>query len=254
MATYDRSFYEAIGDDGVASAGTVVPHLLDLVGPVRSAVDLGCGVGSWLSVLARHGAEDVLGVDGPYVPREQLRIPEDRFLPHDLCEPLDLGRTFDLASSLEVAEHLPASHAASFVATLADAAPVVLFSAAVPGQGGTGHVNEQWPDYWADLFEARGKVTVDALRPLVWDSPDVSSCIAQNLLLFVDPELVAARPALAEAAASTRRHQLAVVHPRRYELATDPTRVPLRRALRTVPQAAAGALVRRRRGRTGVTH
>jgi SAM-dependent methyltransferase len=254
VATYDSSFYEAIGDDGVSSAGTVVPHLLDLVGPVGSAVDLGCGVGSWLSVLARNGVGDVTGVDGPYVPRDQLRIPEADFVAHDLREPLHLGRRFDLALSLEVAEHLPASRAASFVATLAAAAPVVLFSAAVPGQGGTGHINEQWPDYWAELFEHEGKVTVDALRPLVWEDPSVSSCIAQNLLLFADPALVAARPVLAEAAAATRRNQLALVHPRRYELAVDPERVPLRRALRTVPHAAAGALARRRGRRADVAH
>lgn len=254
MASYDTSFYEAIGDDGVASAETVVPHLLDLVGPIASAVDLGCGVGSWLSVLRRHGVEDVTGVDGPYVPRHQLRITAEDFVPHDLCEPLDLGRRFDLAISLEVAEHLPAEKAGAFVDTLAAAAPVVLFSAAVPGQGGTGHVNEQWPDYWAERFEARGKVTVDAIRPIIWNELTVSSCIAQNLLVFADPAVVAARPALVEAAEATRRNQLALVHPRRYELAVDPGRVPLKRALRTVPHAAAGALARRRGRREAVAH
>lgn len=253
---YDDAFYAAIGEDGVASARTTIPHLLDLIGHVDSAVDLGCGVGSWLSVLREHGTSTVTGVDGDYVPREQLRIDRRDFRPHDLSTPILLGRRYDLAISLEVAEHLPEEMAGPFVATLAAAAPFVLFSAAVPGQGGTGHVNEQWPDYWADRFEAHGKVTVDALRPLIWDSPEVSSCIAQNVLVFADREMVDSRPALAAAAAATRRNQLALVHPRRYELAVDPARIPLRRALRAVPHAAVGAVARRRgqREREAVAH
>jgi hypothetical protein len=33
---------------------------------------------------------------------------------------------------------------------------MVLFSAAIPAQGGTGHVNERWPGYSRALFAARG--------------------------------------------------------------------------------------------------
>jgi len=32
----------------------------------------------------------------------------------------------------------------------------VLFSAAIPNQGGTGHINEQWQEYWAEKFYANG--------------------------------------------------------------------------------------------------
>lgn len=70
-------------------------------------------------------------------------------MPKDLTQPLSLGRKFDLCVSMEVAEHLPPSRADSFVADLVGLAPVVLFSAAVPEQGGTNHLNEQWPDYGA---------------------------------------------------------------------------------------------------------
>ena len=58
--------------------------------------------------------------------------------------------------SLEVAEHLSPGRAESFISDLCQAAPVVLFGAAIPGQGGVGHLNEQWQSYWANLFEACG--------------------------------------------------------------------------------------------------
>jgi SAM-dependent methyltransferase len=246
MANYSPSFYAAIADDGVSSARVVVPDLLELVGPVGRVLDLGCGVGSWLSVFIEQGAAHVVGVDGPYVPAERLRIPFECFVPHDLRLPFSADERYDLAVSLEVAEHLPAPCAAGFVASLVEAAPFVLFSAAIPGQGGTGHVNEQWPEYWAELFEAHDYVTIDALRPRVWDDERVSSCVAQNILLFAERSRVDASPALQDAAAATRRSQLALVHPRRYEMVTDPRRVAVRRAVATVPRSVAGAIARRR--------
>jgi 2-polyprenyl-3-methyl-5-hydroxy-6-metoxy-1,4-benzoquinol methylase len=65
-----------------------------------------------------------------------------------LIQPLDLEKEFDLVVSLEVAEHLPASAADQFVNTLVKHGKKILFSAAIPGQGGQDHLNEQWPDYW----------------------------------------------------------------------------------------------------------
>src|SRR5579862_3100091 len=66
-----------------------------------------------------------------------------------LDRPFNLGRSFDLAMSFEVAEHLPPDAAKGFVDSLTRLAPLVLFSAAIPFQGGVGHINEQWPEYWA---------------------------------------------------------------------------------------------------------
>jgi 2-polyprenyl-3-methyl-5-hydroxy-6-metoxy-1,4-benzoquinol methylase len=105
-------------------------------------VDLGCGHGIWLETFTRHGVEDFIGVDGEWVPPEKLHFPPERFVAHRLDKPLQLGRRFDLAVSLEVAEHLPARGARQFVKNIADLAPCVLFSAAVPYQRGTDHVNE----------------------------------------------------------------------------------------------------------------
>jgi 2-polyprenyl-3-methyl-5-hydroxy-6-metoxy-1,4-benzoquinol methylase len=74
----------------------------------NTVIDVGCGVGTWLAVLAENGVADVWGIDGDYVDRALLEIPEERFLPHDLTKPVRLERRFDLVLCLEVAEHLPA--------------------------------------------------------------------------------------------------------------------------------------------------
>jgi hypothetical protein len=114
--------------------------------------------------------------------------------------------------SLEVAEHLPESRAASFVADLCRLAPVVLFSAAIPGQGGTGHVNEQWPGYWADLFGARGYSVSGALRWRIWNDCRVCNWYSQNMLVAsIEPGL------LTELFYHPLAEPIPVVHPILYE-------------------------------------
>ena len=67
-----------------------------------------------------------------------------------------MNRKFDLVLSLEVAEHLPSECAEAFVESLVNLGPVILFSAAIPYQGGENHVNEQWPEYWVGVLSGEG--------------------------------------------------------------------------------------------------
>jgi SAM-dependent methyltransferase len=197
------------------SARQVVPFLGGLLRP-RSVVDLGCGSGSWLAAFQDCGVADVLGVDAAVPDPALLDIPRERFLAHDLTRPLELGRSFDVALALEVAEHLPSACAEGFVDTLVRLAPVVLFSAAVPFQGGYGHVHERWPDYWAGLFEARGFPVLDCLRERFWLNDQVEWWYAQNMLLYVRGDVLLRHPLLRRELSFTRRAQLALVHPRCY--------------------------------------
>lgn len=174
---YDAAFYDLIRPGVRASAAVVVPLLLDLFNP-RTVVDVGCGEGWWGQAFADHGCH-VLGMDGPY---GGAALP-DRYVTVDLCEPFGSVARGDLALALEVAEHLPEHRAAGFVEDLCTIAPLVVFSAAVPGQGGTGHVNEQWPAYWAALFASRGFAVSGALRWLIWSDDRVENWYRQNLLV-----------------------------------------------------------------------
>jgi hypothetical protein len=84
----------------------------------------------------------------------------------------------------EVAEHLTKSRAEGLVGDLTRLTDVVLFSAAIPGQGGTDHVNEQYLGYWVALFEAKGFVMLDVLRPQIWNNPRCDWTYRQNAVLF----------------------------------------------------------------------
>ena len=152
---YTRQFYERLDSGCRRSAERVVPMVVELVHP-ESVVDIGCGTGAWLAEFRRFGVREVLGVDGAWVPKELLHIAADEFTVWDFNVPLHLDRQFDLVVSLEVAEHLPESSAEAFVVSLTSLGPVILFSAAVPGQGGDGHVNEKPLVWWEALFASHG--------------------------------------------------------------------------------------------------
>ncbi len=60
----------------------------------------------------------------------------------------------------------------------------MLFSAAIPCQGGFDHINEQPQDYWIEKFKKRGFTAYDPIRPSVWSNPEVPYYYAQNIILF----------------------------------------------------------------------
>ncbi len=185
---YDDSFYDSQVQDSLTSAEIVVPLVLSMIDPPpKSVVDVGCGLGAWLSVFQRNGIKQTLGIDGDHVTRERLMIATEDFLATNLSQPFDPGRTFDLAISLEVGEHITHSNVRNFVHSIANLAPIVLFSAAVPCQGGVNHVNEQWPEYWQSLFAEVGFVMSDPIRKqkAVWGEPRVCYWYRQNMFLLV---------------------------------------------------------------------
>lgn len=215
VRTYSREFFEIQQTGSRQSAHAVIPILLDWIQPT-SAVDVGCGVATWLAVLVEHGVTDVLGVDGDYVDRALLQIPQDRFLVHDLTRHLCLSRRFDLVLCLEVAEHIDEMHAAVLIDSLVGLGPLVLFSAAIPHQGGTHHVNEQWPEYWARFFAERGYQGVDLLRHRIWADPNVEWWYAQNMVLFVERSYLKTNAALLRYSESSSPIPLPLVHPKKY--------------------------------------
>ena len=185
---YDKSFYEEQCLGSRCSARKIVPWLLKHF-PVKSAADLGCGLGTWLAEFKSCGVEEICGFDGDYVPREYLQIPEADFHPTDLCAGPFPARRFDLAMSLEAAEHLPPEKAEGFVRTLTSLADIVLFSAAFPYQGGTGHLNENFPEYWALLFRKFGFIPLDLVREEFWNDGSICPWYRQNMLIFIRKSL-----------------------------------------------------------------
>jgi SAM-dependent methyltransferase len=184
MNLYTNSFFESHSDGSASSARVILPILCERI-QFQNVVDVGCGIGNWLSVFVEKGISDVVGVDGSYVDRQMLQIERERFVEHDLTLPLHLERRFELAMCMEVAEHLPEASADTLVESLVGLSDQILFSAAIPGQPGTGHINPQWQSYWIGKFNARGYRCVDCIRPKVWHNPKVEYWYAQNSFLFV---------------------------------------------------------------------
>jgi predicted transcriptional regulator YdeE len=194
MTTYTQDAFEhrTRHERTVPSARIILSLLLQNIPAVDSAVDVGCGVGTWLSVLKKEkGVKTIQGIDGAWVDESWLEIPEDSFQRADLSQPFKLSQRFDLAISLEVAEHLPPASAKGFVRSLTELSDYVLFSAAIPFQGGKDHINEQWQSYWVELFAAQGYVTYDFIRTEIWNDDQIPFWYRQNILFFARKEQTA---------------------------------------------------------------
>lgn len=204
---YDDAFFDDQAKGSLVAARTVLPILFEQFQP-RSVVDIGCGVGTWLKAASELGVPEILGVDGSYVNPSRLMINGHDFLAQDLSQPIRLDRRFDLAMSLEVAEHLPTNRSGSIVEDLVKLSDVVLFSAAVPYQGGTNHINEQWLEFWALHFRRFEYVPCDCLRPRIWNNPLVPDWYSQNLMVFCRDNIAARF-----GGATSRQLPLSLTHP-----------------------------------------
>jgi SAM-dependent methyltransferase len=144
----------------------------------RSVLDVGCGTGISLDYFKNKGIS-VRGLEG-----SALAISKARNAPlirqHDLNEPINLEERFDLVWCFEVAEHIHPNYVGALLATLTNHADRIVLSAARPGQGGLGHLNEQPPDYWIGRMKEHGFALgheTDRYREL----PDH---FAENILVF----------------------------------------------------------------------
>lgn len=169
------------------AANKIIPFLIDLFKP-ENVVDIGCGTGTWLKVCIDNGITDVMGIEGHHLDISKLVIPRGFLVLQDLEKPFVTERKFDMAISLEVAEHLHSNTAEQFVKQLTVLSNVVVFSAAIPYQGGQNHVNEQWLSYWIRLFKKNGYKACDIIRPRFWDTKEVEFWYAQNCCIFINEQ------------------------------------------------------------------
>jgi SAM-dependent methyltransferase len=153
--------------------------------PRATIADIGCGTGTWLAAALELGATSAFGIEGNWVTPSMLDDQRIDFAPQDL-EHRFTGPRVDLALSLEVAEHLSPARAESFVADLVALAPAILFSAAIPGQGGVGHLNEQWHSWWGRHFASHGYQAYDVIRPAIWTDEAIPAWYRQNAVLYLD--------------------------------------------------------------------
>lgn len=175
MTTYNPTIYKPENiDEGDSGLSNETPYIrritiatFGLLGIPQHFLDVGCGMGQTVQIAREIGVE-AQGVE--LYPRQGL-------LQHDLRKPLP--RVFpegaDMVFCWEVAEHLPEESGDVLAKSLADNLAddgVLVFTAAIPGQGGLGHINCQIPWYWQDKFFRFGlqrAVNMTASLAFVWE-------------------------------------------------------------------------------------
>jgi hypothetical protein len=175
--------------------GTKCLRLLKEFAPFDKVVDFGCGIGAWLLAAQGLGATEILGLEGPWILDAETVISKGLIRIVDLAtESVNLEKRYDLALTIEVAEHLPEQAADRFCASLVAASDRILFSAAIPKQGGIGHVNEQPLMYWVEKFWRLGYVPLEAMRPYLASDRAIYPWLRQNLIMFVSYSVLVRTP------------------------------------------------------------
>lgn len=109
----------------------------------------------------------------------------------NLC---DKKEPYSLAICLEVGEHISEGRSTDLVNLLCCLSDIVLFSAAYPDQDGEGHINCQYPSYWAEKFSAADFHPFDIFRHRIWNhkaDPQIQWWYIQNTILYVKKEVAA---------------------------------------------------------------
>ena len=213
MEKYNKQFYETLNSS--RSAREIIPIVLELIN-LKSVVDVGCGVGDWLSVFKNEfNIKNIFGIDY-FVEKSLLKIPMKDFYEMDLLDPKEFPFACDLVMCLEVAEHLKEENADKLIDFLVSLADVILFSSAIPYQGGTNHINEQFLPYWIKKFKERDYYFVDCIRKKIWSNEKVSYFYAQNMVLFVKKSVFNKNKKLKQKFTETELSFVSLVHPKRY--------------------------------------
>jgi SAM-dependent methyltransferase len=141
----------------VREAPGIIRSFEEVFPEARRYVDVGCGSGAYAAEAVRRG-HPAVGLERSRAGRLIARRQGVDCRHFDLRKSLPTldGAPFDLAFCFEVAEHLPQELGESLVDVICGLAGKIVFSAAPPGQGGVGHINEQPAEYWHTRFAAHG--------------------------------------------------------------------------------------------------
>ena len=208
-AQYDQAFFNDSYEVSFRSAELYLNnvshfYMFDMV------IDVGAGAGAW-SHAAINAGKKVVSVDGEWVKGIKKQCDTLCYFYQDLNNSLSLPFYGDLAICVEVAEHLHPERSASFVRELCLLAPAVLFGAALPRQGGSGHINCRPHSFWIALFAENNYVPLDPFRSKFWYDGRVGPWYAQNTFLFIDKRMKASFNSIPEPSLVNVYHPRVVV-------------------------------------------
>jgi SAM-dependent methyltransferase len=195
MNNYSQNFYNSVSNRAAQSAQIVAEVLTGTIEPI-SVVDIGSGQGVWLRTIAAAfpTAKKVIALDlqsheSPFFEELQNSSKNFQFIEVDFENFSKLpGEKFDIAICLEVLEHLTPDTAVEVAKEIGRKCSYLIFSAAILGQGGTGHINERKFNYWMMLMREQGFVALDVFRPALREAHGIPSYYKQNMMLFWHPK------------------------------------------------------------------
>ena len=164
-------------------------YLYNTIKP-QSVLDLGCGVGSYLEGFFNAGCRDLMGVELNYNFAKKYIV--ETIAPFikqgDITKDLQLNRKFNCVISFEVGEHINPNGTQGFINNLSDySQKYIIFTAAPPGQRGTGHINLMDKNKWIQLVVDRGFLYQEDLVKEFkneWIKLGVERYILSNLMVF----------------------------------------------------------------------
>lgn len=232
---YNDHFYEKNRAALDGGARTIVRLILDIIGQeqINSVVDVGCGAGTMLYSFQENDVKKIIGIDGEWAKTEHQLLNENQFFSEDLRNPrLSFDEKFDIVVSTEVAEHLEIEYAESFIEFLVSLGELVVFSAAIPGQGGTHHVNEQPQSYWQEKFSAKGYLLLDLIRPRIWNNEKIQTHYKQNLFIYVKEDSVKYKEFISKYFPESKNVLMDAIHPETFAYYNDPVHFGVRKSMK----------------------
>jgi len=186
--TYNPLVYQFFHEKALENSPGLSAGICEQYPDLRRLADVGCGTGVFARAMMDRGLEVTACEYSPRARRYArglgVDVGEWRLQPH-LDQKLR-GGPFDAVTSFEVAEHIPEPLADRFCDFIA-AAPLIILSAAPPGQGGHGHINEQPQQYWIEKLDARGyDHDPDGSKRLTYECMQrgVADWLANNFMVF----------------------------------------------------------------------
>lgn len=153
---YSKHYYEGIRSANQTYYELFAKVLMNQFSPLV-LVDCGCGHGGISQEFLNNGCKEAYLFDGsPDAVEMAKAVGMKNVKQLDFTSAESIPAKGDLAICLEVAEHIPAAYANNLCRLLSGVAPILVFTAAPPGQGGHLHVNNQPQSYWINRFSKFG--------------------------------------------------------------------------------------------------
>ncbi|QHI68880.1 class I SAM-dependent methyltransferase [Tichowtungia aerotolerans] len=187
-AVYSARYYQTMVEPySRRSVGPIARSIENSFHP-QSVIDVGCGSGALLVALRKLGIRNSLGLDCSEAALDIARARGLDTRKFDIATDQFLYSAFyDVAISMETAEHLPENSVDNYISLLCSLAPLIVFTAARPGQNGIGHLNEQSPEYWIEKFKSHNlqlDETLVSRWQTDWKAAGVSDFYTRNLMIF----------------------------------------------------------------------